>query len=129
MVIILLVLGALSGLTCMSMHHSHIKSYENVKGGVLLHRWDTYEEVYSYVGVDSNSKIISGIRWCHMHLDKSRTLHAFINWWVESYLDNWIGGYVQRWTFADCYERLKKINCMLAWLHWYTQWLWWCWDC
>ena len=31
-------LGALSSLTCMSMHHGHIESYENVKGGVLLHR-------------------------------------------------------------------------------------------
>jgi len=38
LVILLLVLGALSSLTCMSMNHAHIESFENVKGGLLLHR-------------------------------------------------------------------------------------------
>jgi len=30
-----------------------------------------------YIGGFINGKIISGIQWCHMHLDESTTLHAF----------------------------------------------------
>ena len=44
-----------------------------------------------YVDGFINGKIISWILWYHMHLEESRTLHAFINWWVESLLEhvNW----------------------------------------
>jgi len=51
-----------------------------------------------YVGRFINGKIISEILWYHMRLKESRTLHAFCNWWVESYLIMWIGVYVHWWT-------------------------------
>jgi len=41
---------------------------QNIIGGVY------------YVGGFINGKIISGIIWCHIHLDESETLHAFIDW-------------------------------------------------
>jgi len=47
-----------------------------------------------------------------MYLDESRTLHAFNDWWVESYLNMWIGVYVHWWIFGDCCGYLNKVNCM-----------------
>jgi len=75
-----------------------------------------YEEVYSYVSVDSNGKIISEILWYHMRLDKSRAYMHCWCWWVESYVIMWIGvyalvEYLQGWF-------VNLLNCILVEIWW-----------